>query len=211
MSTPADPQEPGRGPADGRAPEPSGIPPRPLMPPNLAAPSYPAQGGYPGGPQYPGQPYPPDAFGRGGPPKGRSRRGLWIGLGIAGGVVLLAIVGLVVLFSLIGNSVSRVQSAADQFNHHIIKGETSEAYEQFDPALKRNLSATRFANGVAGLRLTPDCALKYSDVSSKTVNGATQGSAAGTLDCPNGNVNFSYVFSGSEPPLMTSIQIRPQG
>lgn len=160
----------------------------------------------------PPPPYRPHigAGGSEGPPNFRSRKGLWIGLAVAGAVVLLGAIVLVGLFVFLGGAGDKAKTLAEEFNRHLLNGETTQAYQYLDPGLQKRLPADQFTEGVLGLGLSPECRTSYSNVSSSAANGTSREKIDGAFDCPNGSVDFSYVFTGTEHPLMTSITVSPR-
>ena len=144
LSNPQDPYQPG---------QPSGGPPSGA--PNGQQP----YGRQPYGRQFRSrQPLPPAPFGLPGQPPARSRKGLWIVVGIVGGVLLLVVVGVLLILNLVGGATRKASDLADGFTRLVIAGETDKAYNDFmDPALKEQLTKEDFASGVESLKLVPSC------------------------------------------------------
>ena len=236
MSSPEEPHrpvppqpghEPAPGhPAPGQPPVPYYAPPpgppadaavpnyaAPSYPPpaTVAAPSYPPPGG--GAPPYyggPGQP-PPYYGGAAQPPPKKSRKALWIVLGIVGGVLLLVSAGVVVLLNVVGGATNQARGIADDFTKLIIAGEVSTAYEKYlDPALMRKISPEEFAAGVQSLELDGSCKPNFSSLNVNSNNGSNSADVAGTIDCDTKSVELAYRFEGRDELKMVNIRLRPQ-
>lgn len=193
--------------------------------PQYGAPQYGApQYGAPqhGAPQPPVPPYAPPGqqqqYGVPGPygapgqqPPVKSRRKLWIVLGIAGGVLLLAIVGVVLLVNLVGGATSKARGLADDFTQRVIAGDTDKAYDDFlDPALQDKLSKEEFAAGVQSLELNNTCKPSYNDVKVSTENGNNSADVAGIITCDGKEVDLAYRFDGNKDMKMINIKLRPK-
>ncbi|MGY2743084.1 hypothetical protein ACQCSU_18570 [Pseudarthrobacter sp. O4] len=143
------------------------------------------------------------------PPK-RSRKGLWIVLGIVGGVLLLVAIGVGVLLSVVGGATNKAKGLADDFNKLIIAGDTGTAYDMYlDPALMDKLSKEDFAAGVQGLELDGSCKPNYTDLLVSSDNGINGADVAGSLDCDGKRVELNYRFQGRDELKMVNIRLRP--
>lgn len=141
----------------------------------------------------------------------KSRRKLWIGLGIVGGVLLLAIVGVVLLVNLVGGETSKARSLADDFTKLVIAGDTDKAYDGFlDPALQDKLSKEEFATGVQSLEFNGSCKPSYNDVKVGTENGNNSADVAGVITCDGKEVDLAYRFDGNKDMKMINIKLRPK-
>ena len=200
---------PGQPPVPYYAPPPG--PPADAAVPNYAAPSYPPPGG--GAPPYyggPGQP-PPYYGGAAQPPPKKSRKALWIVLGIVGGVLLLVSAGVVVLLNVVGGATNQARGIADDFTKLLIAGEVSTAYEKYlDPALMRKISPEEFAAGVQSLELDGSCKPNFSTLNVSSNNGSNAADVAGTIDCDTKSVELVYRFEGHDELKMVNIRLRPQ-
>ncbi|MET4096902.1 hypothetical protein [Arthrobacter sp. UYCu712] len=215
MSNPQDAERP--DPQESR-PEPAGPqPPAPQYgPPPHGAPQYgppryePAGPQAPPGPQYgPPQDGAPDQFGAPQPPPQKSRKALWIVLGIVGGVLLLVGVGVAVLLNVVGGASHQARDLADDFNKLIIAGDTGTAYDKYlDPALMEKLTRDDFVAGVKGLELDGSCKPNYTDLKVST-NGTNGVDVAGSLDCDGKKVDLAYRFEGKDELRMVNIRLRP--
>ena len=235
------PPQPGREPsaaqpAAGQPPVPYYA--APAGAPDPAAPPYPPPG-YPtdaagGAPSYPPPGYPPDTAGgappyypppaagavpygpppyggAGHPPSKKSRKALWIVLGVLGSVLLLVTVGGIILINVVGGANNRARAIADDFTNLIIAGDVTNAYENYlDPALKEKLSQEEFTLGVHGLGLDESCKPNYSSVTVSSKNGANSADVAGSIDCATKTVELVYRFEGVNELKMVNIRLRPQ-
>ncbi len=207
-----DPQESRREPAGPQPPAPQyGTPdygPPPHGAPQYGPPQYgPSQYGPPG--QQPPPPYSgPDQSGAPQPPQ-KSRKALWIVLGIVGGVLLLVGVGVAVLLNIVGGASHQARGLADDFNKLIIAGDTGAAYDKYlDPALMEKLTREDFVAGVKGLALDDSCKPNYTDLKVST-NGTNGVDVAGSLDCDGKKVDLAYRFEGKNELKMVNIRLRP--
>lgn len=201
---------PGQPPVPYYAPPPG--PPADAAVPNYAAPSYPppATGAAPSYPP-PGGGAPPYYGGPGQPPPKKSRKALWIVLGIVGGVLLLVSAGVVVLLNVVGGATNQARGIADDFTKLIIAGEVSTAYEKYlDPALMRKISPEEFAAGVQSLELDGSCKPNFSTLNVSSNNGSNAADVAGTIDCDTKSVELAYRFEGHDELKMVNIRLRPQ-
>jgi hypothetical protein len=200
LSNPQEPHEPahpdaGREPRRQTPPLPQHVPP--------GQPPIPAYG--PGG-----QP-PIPAYGPGGQPPTRSRKALWIVLGIVGGVLLLTVVGVVLLVNLVGGATNKARGLADDFTKLVIAGNTDQAYDGFfDPALQDKISKEDFAQGVKSLELNDSCKPAYNDLKVSSENGNDSADVSGVISCDGKEVDLAYRFSGSGDLKMTSIRLKPK-
>jgi hypothetical protein len=177
----------------------------------------PAPAGQPGGQQpYSRQwsrrsPLPPAPFGLPGRPPANSRKGLWIVLGIVGGVLLLVAVGVALLVNLVGGATRHASDLADDFTKLVISGETDKAYNDFfDPALKQQLSREDFASGVRTLNLDPSCTPAYDDLKVSADNGTDIADVAGLIHCDGKDVELVYRFAGKDALKIVSIRLKPK-
>ncbi|UVJ40867.1 hypothetical protein [Arthrobacter sp. CJ23] len=175
-------------------------------------------------PHQPGQnppPFPPPGYG--GPqqaqppqwqpqwqPPAKSRKGLWIVLGIVGGVLVLVVIGVLVLVNVVGGATNRARSLADEFTTLVVKGQTDEAYDNYiHPALQAEIDKESFKEGIQGLELDASCKPNYSSVNVKSENGSNSADIAGTLQCSGKSIELRYVFEGTDELKMSSIRLRP--
>ena len=229
MSSPEEPHgpvppQPGHEPAGGHPapgqppvpyyaapPGPSSGPPGNGAPPNYPPPNYPSPGN--GAPPYyggPGQP-PPYYGGPGQTPPKKSRKALWIVLGIVGGVLVLVAAGVVILLNVVGGATNQARGIADEFTKQIIAGDVNGAYEKYlDPALMEKISREEFAAGVQSLELDASCKPNYSSLNVSTDNGANSADVAGSIDCDTKHVELAYRFEGRDELKMVNIRLRPQ-
>ncbi len=229
MSSPEEPHgpvppQPGHEPAGGHPapgqppvpyyaapPGPSSGPPGNGAPPNYPPPNYPSPGN--GAPPYyggPGQP-PPYYGGPGQTPPKKSRKALWIVLGIVGGVLVLVAAGVVILLNVVGGATNQARGLADEFTKQIIAGDVNGAYEKYlDPALMEKISREEFAAGVQSLELDASCKPNYSSLNVSTDNGANSADVAGSIDCDTKHVELAYRFEGRDELKMVNIRLRPQ-
>ena len=209
MSSPEEPHrpvpprpghEPAAGhPAPGQPPVPYYAAP-PGTPPNGAPPDYPPPNGAP--PYYGGPALPP--------PK-KSRKALWIVLGIVGGVLLLVAAGVAILLNVVGGATNQARGIADDFTKLIIAGEVSTAYEKYlDPALMQKISPEEFAAGVQSLELDASCKPNFSSLNVSSSNGDNAADVAGSIDCDTKRVQLVYRFEGRDELKMVNIRLRPQ-
>lgn len=199
MSTPQDPHQPGQ-PQPG---QPSGEQPSGQLP----------YGRQPYGQQSRSrQPLPPAPFGLPGQPPDRSRKGLWIVVGIVGGVLLLVVVGVLLILNLVGGATRKASDLADDFTRLVIAGETEKAYDDFmDPALKEQLSKDDFASGVESLKLDPSCTTAYDDLKVSTENETNIADVAGLIKCEGKDIELVYRFAGKDELKMVTIRLQPKG
>jgi hypothetical protein len=199
LSTPQDPHQPGQ-PQPG---QPSGEQPSGQLP----------YGRQPYGQQSRSrQPLPPAPFGLPGQPPARSRKGLWIVMGIVGGVLLLVVVGVLLILNLVGGATRKASDLADDFTRLVIAGETDRAYDDFmDPALKEQLTKEDFASGVESLKLDPSCTTAYDDLKVSTENETNIADVAGLIKCEGKDVELVYRFAGKDELKMVSIRLKPKG
>ncbi|WP_235347301.1 hypothetical protein [Arthrobacter sp. SPG23] len=178
---------------------------------------YPQQGiPQNGQPQYGGAPYGapavPGPYGVPGQrPPARSRKKLWIILGIVGGVALLAVVGVVLLVNVVGGATAKAKGLAEDFTRLVIAGDTDTAYDDFlDPALQQKLSKEEFAAGVQSLELDETCKPTYNDFKVSSENGNNAADVAGIISCPSKEVDLAYRFDGNKDMKMINIKLRPR-
>lgn len=156
-------------------------------------------------------PLPPAPFGLPGRPPAKSRKGLWIVLGIVGGVLLLVAVGVTLLVNLVGGTTRHASDLADDFTKLVISGETDKAYNDFmDPALKQRLSREDFASGVRSLNLDPSCTTSYDDLKVSAENGTNIADVAGLIQCDGKDIELVYRFAGKDELKMVTIRLRPK-
>lgn len=213
MSNTQDPYEPGPTPAGERparqppaqpAAQPAGqAPDRPPSPPYAQLPSRRQR--------YGNTPLPPAPFGLPRRPLNTSRKGLWIVLGIVGGVLLLVAVGVALLVNLVGGATRHASDLADSFTRLVLSGETDKAYDDFmDPALKQQLSREDFASGVRSLNLDPSCTTAYDDLKASSENGSNIADVAGLIQCDGRDVELVYRFAGKDELKMVTIRLKPK-
>ena len=198
-------------------PPPNGTPPQWQQPPSSAG----SQGQYPQGQYAPGQyqpgqnayppgQYPPGQYGQQFPPPAKSRKVLWIVLGIVAGVIVLAVVGILVLVNVVGGATSKARSLADEFTNLVVSGQTEQAYDNYlHQALKDELDKQSFIDGIASLELDDSCKPNYSSVSVNSENGNNKADITGTLQCSGKTIDLKYVFEGTNDLKMSSIRLRP--
>ncbi|SDK68054.1 hypothetical protein SAMN04487916_102141 [Arthrobacter sp. ov407] len=216
MSSPEEPHrpvppQPGHEPAAGHS-----APGQPPVPYYSAPPGPPGNGAPP---NYPPPGYPPPANGAppyygdpGQPPPKKSRKALWIVLGIVGGVLLLVAAGVVILLNVVGGATNQARGLADEFTKLIIAGDVNGAYEKYlDPALMEKLSREEFAAGVQSLELDGSCKPNFSSLNVSSDNGANTADVAGAIDCDTKSVDLVYRFEGRDELKMVKIRLRPQG
>ena len=165
MSTPPlPPQQPGAQQPGPQQPGAYGPGPQQPAVPGSPAPTQPGPRQPPGRRALPSSP-----FGLPGLPPPRSRKGLWIVLGIVAGVLLLVTVGVLLLVNLVGGSTRHAGDLADSFTKLVIAGDTDKAYNDYmDPSLKEQLSREKFASGIKSLQLDPSCTTAYDDLKVST-------------------------------------------
>lgn len=200
MSTPQDPHQPGQPqPGQPSGEQPSGQLPFGQLP----------YGRQPYGQQ--SQPLPPAPFGLPGQPPARSRKGLWIVVGIVGGVLLLVVVGVLLILNLVGGATRKASDLADDFTRLVIAGETDKAYDDFmDPALKEQLTKDDFASGVESLKLDPSCTTSYDDLKVSTENETNIADVAGLIKCEGKDIELVYRFAGKDELKMVTIRLQPK-
>jgi hypothetical protein len=199
------PPQPGHEPAAGHP-----APGQPPVPYYAAPPGPPANGAPPN--------YPPPDYGQppyygdpGQPPPKKSRKALWIVLGIVGGVLLLVTIGVVVLLNLVGGATNQARGIADDFTKLIIAGDVNSAYEKYlDPALMQQISREDFASGVQSLELDGTCKSTFSSLNVSSSNGANAADIEGSIDCDTKHVELAYRFEGRDELKMVNIRLRPQ-
>lgn len=172
----------------------------------------------PGHPQYGSPPYGASQYTDHGPygvpgqqPPAKSRKKLWIILGIVGGVLLLAIVGVALLVNIVGGATNKAKGLADDFTQLVIAGDTDAAYDGFlDPALQDKLSKEEFAAGVQSLKLDASCKPTYSDLKVSSENGTNAADVAGVIKCDGKDVDLAYRFDSDKDMKMINIKLRPK-
>jgi len=172
----------------------------------------------PGHPQYGSPPYGAPEYNDPGPygvpgqqPPAKSRKKMWIILGIVGGVLLLAIVGVALLVNLVGGATSKAKGLAQDFTQLVIAGDTDTAYNEFlDPALQDKLSKEEFAAGVQSLELDGSCKPTYNDFKVSSENGNNAADVAGVINCTGKEVDLAYRFDGNKDMKMITIKLRPK-
>ncbi|WP_426998778.1 hypothetical protein [Pseudarthrobacter sp. N5] len=219
MSNPQEPSAPGQPPQWQQPPvPPSRAPGEPGPPEQYGAPGeYPAPGQnpapapYPSPGQQPAGQY-PSPFGLPGQqPPAKSRKGLWIILGIVGGVLLLVIVGVVVLLKVVGGATNQAKGLAENFTKLLISGETGKAYDDFlDPKLQEQLSRDDFAAGVKSLEMDDTCKPAYDDLKVSSENGTNAADVAGVITCDGKKVELAYRFEGTDELKMINIKLKPK-
>lgn len=199
MSTPQDPHQPGQPqPGQPSGGQPSGEQPSGRQPYGQQSRSR--------------QPLPPAPFGLPGQPPARSRKGLWIVVGIVGGVLLLVVVGVLLILNFVGGATRKASDLADDFTRLVIAGETDKAYDDFmDPALKEQLTKDDFASGVESLKLDPSCTTAYDDLKVSTENETNIADVAGLIKCEGKDIELVYRFAGKDELKMVSIRLKPKG
>ncbi|MFE4543091.1 hypothetical protein [Arthrobacter sp. NPDC056727] len=202
--------------------QPGGQQPAPQQPSPYQLGPY-QQGGRQPGPQQPApnqpdpqqplgrRPLPPSPFGLPGLPPARSRKGVWIVVGIVAGVLLLVLVGVLLLVNLVGGATRQAGDLADSFTKLVIAGETDKAYNDYmDPSLKEQLSREEFASGVKSLELDPSCTTAYDDLKVSSQNGNTIADVAGLIKCQGKDVDLVYRFAGKDDLKLVTIRLRPK-
>lgn len=124
----------------------------PFAPPPPQQPySVPPQQPY-GTPGYPPPPVP--SYAAPGTTQQKSRRGLWITLGIIGGVLLLFCIACTVFTLVVGSSTptKTLQTYCDSLK----KGDDQTAYNQYSSSFKSQLSESQFASSLNGVNIS-DC------------------------------------------------------
>lgn len=198
-------------------------PPLPPQQPGHYRPGPQQPGFYQPGPQQPGpyqsgpqqqlgrRPLPASPFGLPGIPPARSRKGLWIVVGIVAGVLLLVIVGGLLLVNLVGGATRQAGDLADSFTKLVIAGDTDKAYNDYmDPSLKEQLSREEFASGVRSLHLDPSCTTAYDDLKVSNQNGNNLADVAGIIKCPDKDIDLVYRFAGKDDLKLVTIRLRPK-
>ena len=161
--------------------------------------------------RYAKTPLPPARLGLPGQSLTKSRKGLWILLGIVGGVLLLVAVGVALLVNLVGGATRQASDLADSFTRLVISGETDKAYDDFlDPALKQQLSREEFTSGVRSLNLNPSCTTAYDDLKVSGENGSNIADVAGLIQCDGRDVELVYRFAGTDELKMVTIRLKPK-
>ncbi|MDV8149415.1 hypothetical protein [Arthrobacter sp. B10-11] len=184
--------------------------------PQTGTPQY--ESSQPAHPQYGSSPYGAPQYTDPGPygvpgqhPPAKSRKKLWIILGIVGGVLLLAIVGVALLVNLVGGATSKAKGLAEDFTQLVIAGDTDTAYDDFlDPALQDKLSKEEFAAGVQSLELDETCKPTYNDFKVSSDNGNNAADVAGVINCEGKDVDLAYRFDGNKDMKMINIKLRPK-
>lgn len=144
-------------------------------------------------------------------PPPRSRKGLWIVLGIVAGVLLLVTVGVLLLVNLVGGSTRHAGDLADSFTKLVIAGDTDKAYNDYmDPSLKEQLSREKFASGIKSLQLDPSCTTAYDDLKVSTENGNNIADVAGLIKCDGKDIELVYRFAGKDDLKLVTIKLRPK-
>ena len=209
---PASGASPGYGPPAG--PPANSAPPYGAGAPTYGPPSYgPPSYGPPsyGPPSYGPPSYGPPYYGGPGQPPKKSRKALWIVLGIVGGVLLLVAAGTAILASLVGGATDHARGLSDEFTNLIIAGDVNSAYENYlDPTLMQNLSREEFAAGVESLGLDGSCKPAYSTVKVNSSNGSNAADIAGFIECSTKRVELVYRFEGRDESKMVNIRLRPE-
>jgi hypothetical protein len=141
-----------------------------------------------------------------------NRKGLWIVLGIVGGVLLLVAVGVALLMNLVGGATRQASDLADSFTRLVISGDTDKAYDDFlDPALKEQLPREDFTSGVQNLHLDPSCTTAFDDVKASGEDGSNIADVSGVIQCNGRDVELVYRFSGEDELKMVTIRLKPKG
>lgn len=204
MSNTQDPYQPGPTSA-GQLPAQPAVPPAGQLPaqPDNQLPSRRQR--------YGNTPLPPAPFRLPGQPLTKSRKGLWIVLGIVGGVLLLVAVGVALLVNLVGGATRQASDLADRFTKLVISGETNKAYDDFlDPALKQQLTREDFTSGVRSLNLNPSCTTAFDDLKVTGENGSNIADVAGFIQCDGRDVELVYRFAGKDELKMVTIRLKPK-
>lgn len=158
------------------------------------------------------QSLPPVPFGLPGEPPARSRKGLWIVVGIVGGVLLLVVVGVLLILNLVGGATRKASDLADDFTRLVIAGETDKAYNDFmDPALKEQLTKEDFASGVESLKLDQSCTTAYDDLKVSSESGTNIADVTGVIKCEGKDIELVYRFTGKDELKMVNIRLKPKG
>lgn len=156
-------------------------------------------------------PLPPSPFGLPGQPPAKSRKGLWIVLGIVGGVLLLVAVGVPLLVGLVGGQAREASDLADSFTRLVIAGDTDKAYDEYlDPALKEQLPREDFTTGIESLNLDASCTTAYDDLKISEDNGSSIADVAGVIQCDGKDVEMVYRFAGTDSLKMVTIRLKPK-
>ncbi|MDQ1057722.1 hypothetical protein QFZ23_001623 [Arthrobacter globiformis] len=174
-------------------------------------PGFEQPGQQPGSGQLRRRPLPPSPFGLPGMPPARSRKGLWLVLGIVAGVLLLVVVGVLLLVNLVGGATRQAGDLADSFTKLVIAGDTDKAYNDYmDPSLKEQLTRDEFASGVKSLQLDPSCTTAYDDLKVSTQNGSNIADVAGLIKCEGKDIELVYRFAGKDELKLVTIRLRPK-
>ena len=154
---------------------------------------------------------PPSPFGLPGQPPAKSRKGLWIVLGIVGGVLLLVAVGVPLLMGLVGGQTRQASDLADSFTRLVIAGDTDKAYDEYlDPALKEQLPREDFASGIESLKLDSSCTTAFDDLKVSEDSGSSIADVAGVIQCDGRDVEMVYRFAGKDSLKMVTIRLKPK-
>ena len=154
---------------------------------------------------------PPSPFGLPGQPPAKSRKGLWIVLGIVGGVLLLVAVGVPLLMGLAGGQTRQASDLADSFTRLVIAGDTDKAYDEYlDPALKEQLPREDFASGIESLNLDSSCTTAFDDLKVSEDSGSSIADVAGVIQCDGKDVEMVYRFAGTDDLKMVTIRLKPK-
>ena len=154
---------------------------------------------------------PPSPFGLPGQPPAKSRKGLWIVLGIVGGVLLLVAVGVPLLLGIVGGQTRQASDLADSFTRLVIAGDTDKAYDEYlDPALKEQLPREDFASGIESLNLDSSCTTAFDDLKVSEDSGSSIADVAGVIQCDGKDVEMVYRFAGKADLKMVTIRLQPK-
>jgi len=144
-------------------------------------------------------------------PPAKSRKGLWIVVGIVAGVLLLVLAGVLLLVNLVGGATRQAGDLADSFTKLVIAGDTDKAYNDYmDPSLKDQLSREEFASGVRSLQLDPSCTTAYDDLKVSSQNGNNIADVAGLIKCQGKDIDLVYRFAGKDDLKLVTIRLRPK-